>query len=868
MQQADDAFEKGNLDAARHAYEQALKAGAMLREDFKRARSLGLCYLNGGQPHLTEAATWLQTAWRLRPDDEGTELLLAQALAWNRHFDESAAHYRTLFAAHQDNSEYALGLARALDDAGSAAEALTTLESFLEGHPGSSTIRLQYAALLGYSKQYAAAVGQYNQVLEFDPHNVVAEVGIAKVTSWQGHLDVALGLYDKILRAHPGLYDALVGKAFTLMWMNKTEEARPLFEAAARKNPADREVARALRSLGPRSEPHAIATQTLPAAAVPESPSLPAIEAAAQSDSNRSAEPPTIPVEPVDPTRAATQAAESATARGDYTAAVEQYRTVLKMRDDAITRLRLARVLSWSQQYEGALAEYALVIERLDSNTAPEPGLSLPEVRLEYARVLSWARRFDASLKQLSLLLPAGHQLEAKDRLALLERAKVLSWAGRYQESVDAYDQAIALQPDFDTRMDRAQVQYWSGVLRSSLSALMALRREQPTNPRLNFLLAAVERASGSNGRALAYLSHAPLDEETGKLRSGIRKQLRPVLSLRTGLENDREFDGTGPHTTIKVLRYSGSLMFYARPDLPLEVTTTVAQGLTSNPSLQRFGNEGWATESLIRTTLGVTSWLRLGAGAGGGTSGGGTTASGELSRQYHFVYDLHPIITLGAFRLDVGASQHVADYTPLAIHNNVVQRRESISPAYTWRKRLRLGTEYWHADYSIQNPATNTSSFSTGANGGSVSAMAIIARGERFNLEAGPRFEVFGFDDDAADMIRALGSSGFFTPRLYERIAAAANLNWNPQPPIHVDVSGTVGPQRIFGFASLGAPPAVFCNVGSLGVQFGYDVRSFTPIIRYEAFSSATAAFVTPGVLGNGSYRSQTLTLGLNHRF
>ena len=86
LQRADDAVEQGNLDTARRAYEQALKAGVSLRDDFKRARNLGICYLNGSQPHLPEAAAWLEAAWRLRPDDENTELLLAQALAWNRRF--------------------------------------------------------------------------------------------------------------------------------------------------------------------------------------------------------------------------------------------------------------------------------------------------------------------------------------------------------------------------------------------------------------------------------------------------------------------------------------------------------------------------------------------------------------------------------------------------------------------------------------------------------------------------------------------------------------------------------------------------------------------------------------------------------------
>ena len=97
-----------------------------------------------------------------------------------------------------------------------------------------------------------------------------------------------------------------------------------------------------------------------------------AIEAAAQSDLIRSGEPPTIPVQPVDPAVVATQAAESATARGDYAAAAEQYRAVLKMRaGDQASRLRLARVLSWAQQYDGAIAEYALVVQELTL----EPGL-------------------------------------------------------------------------------------------------------------------------------------------------------------------------------------------------------------------------------------------------------------------------------------------------------------------------------------------------------------------------------------------------------------------------------------------------------------------------------------------------------------
>lgn len=920
LRQADQYMGQGKFNLARARYEEAIRAGADLSNDYQRSRDLGLCYMNGTPRDYAKAAQWLETAWKLRPKDEDTRLAFAQSLAWGGNYPPAIEHYQALSAAHPDSADYVLGLANAYQWSGQAESAQAALQSYLEIHPSNTNVRLEYARLLSFSRKFAEASSQYQVILQGDPSDVHAQVGMAKIASWQGDLQTALEGFNAILKHHPDLYDAIVGKAFTLYWMDKPNEARPLFQAALRRNPGDKEVKDALKAIGPeppKPKPPEVVAQARPAETRVETVPAPAEAAPAPAPAPAVAQVPAKPVEE-NPVPALLAAGEAAAARGDYTAAVHNYHKALEREPanekaklqiarvlswsknyaDSITeyaellrtspgnqqaRLEKARVLSWSNNFEASIAEYKRVLadaEAAQKATPAQPPIAIGEARLELARVLSWAQHYDESLAQLALLLPEGQKPVATDKPVLVQKARVLSYARRYDDSTKAYDQALVLDPgDFEAKLGKAQTIYYSGRLDDAAVLLRALLDQQPKQPEASFTLAAVEHGLGRNGRALNLLNYAPKDQETAKLRNVIREDLRPVLRLRFGYENDiEEPSAVIPNvTTIRALRYTAGLEFSVHPDVRMEVVNTVTQGNTSNPLLLKHGEDFIATETMARLNFRISPWLRMIAGAGVGTTGRGCLVpssiascipSGQADRQQYFIYEIHPIVTRGAFRLDITATRHIADYTPLAVHDNVVHWRESIAPSYTWRRRLRLGAEYWHSNYTLDSPDIALGPlhrFDTSANGGSAYVTPILYQSDRLTVDAGMRYEHFAFSDDTTVINANLGSGGFFAPRAYQRYAGTGHIAWDPHPNVHLDLSGTFGPQRVFTFDTLGAD---WGTTGSAGTQLTFNLGRWHPYVAYDFFTTATAA--SPGLIGatKGNYGSHSVVVGLIYRF
>lgn len=908
MRQGDEYVKAGNLARARQAYQAALSAGARLDKDYARARNLGLCYLQGSPRDLTRAEKWLQIALSGQPGAEDARLYLAQTLALSGKHAGALEQYRRLAQAHPDNGDYVVGEAVALYSLDKKNEAFVLLQSFIDAHAADINTRLEYARLLAYSRRFTRAMEQYQIVLNADPKNASALVGIAKLTSWQDDLPRALDLFDRILGMYPNLYDAQVGKAFTLFWMGKDSEARRLFEQAARRNPSDIEVARALKLLGTGEQQQARVApgppSTLPPATTPVEQPVASAPAAIPATPlpPQSAPQPTAPA--ISPLQ---QQAENATARGDYAQAAQGYRELL--REDPQNReyrLRLARVLSWSKNYAASLAEYdALlaqgpadlqarverarvlswernygesiaeyrrVLQRLDEASPAAGGqaaMSAREVKLELARVLSWAGRYDESLALLNQLLPPIRKPEATDRPVLLEKARVLSYRRQYAQAVGTYDQAIVLDPhDYEARVGKAQTIYWQGHLGEAAAQLHSVLAEQPNNPDASFVLAAVEHGRGNNGAAIRLLQDAPTDNETRQLKDSILLEQRPVLRVSYGFQDDREIDISGPQSTIKPLRYTAAFAFNVSPGVRLEVENTVTHVLTSNRVLSQFGSDALANSTLARLSFHIAPWLRITAGAGEATTGGGSFLGTTAARQQNFIYEVHPVLTSGGFRLDLSATRGAFPYTPLAVQTNVIQRRESVAPSYEWRRHLRMGMEYWYAQYDLRTPDPTRRTFTTAATGGTAFVTPILHQSERLTVEAGLRYESFANQDSVVaidDPVTGIGSAGFFTPRLYQRYAGTGLVAWNMQKHVSLEVHGTFGPQRVFGFPQLAPPPAKWGTTGSVGSQLTFTFGRWQPYFAYDFFSTNTPA---GPALPIGSYRSHLFVTGLALRF
>ncbi len=909
LRRADGLAVTGKWTQACTIYQRALATADLSSAGYQRSRNLANCFLKAQPADLNSAAQWLEKAVQLQPKSADARLLLAETLVRAGQSERALEHYEALFQAQPSNPKYVVGLANVHQSAGNLAEAAKVLNWYLAARPADLDMRMELGSVLVAAKDYTAAAAQYEQVLAAKPANNTALLALAKVTSWQGNFTGALELYDRILARSPKHYDAQVGKAFALLWSGRKDEARVMLEALHQRNPSDKDVAGALKSLDERAEAAALAAARPPKPAATEPK-------------------PVAPAKPEDPLRAQMKEAAAAAGAGEYSRAIEIYREVLAVdpgRTDA--RLQLARVLSFSRKYEESVAEYGLVLKATPEHTsarwerarilswmrrfdesiveyaqviseaeaalrggAPKPPISLPTARLEYARVLSWARRYDEALVQLNLLLPEGQQPQPNDVNAMVEKARVLAWQRRYNDALATYDRALALDPaDFDARLGKAQVLYWSGRSGQAGDLLRPLLQEQPDHSDATFMMASIERGRGHNGRALDLLDKIQGRSDADSLRTTIREDLRPVLRLRYGYGNERDDDPAFTDSTLRAHRYTAALEFSPHPDIRMTVSNTVTDARGSSPLLNaRFGQQGLAIETRASIAFKPARWLRLTLGAGGGSSGGGfactsafvlgvcPTALEQQERRYHFLYEVRPVITHRGLRLAGSFTRDLADYTPLSIHDNVVLRREGLSGSYEfWRRRLRMGAGYWHGNYSIDQALSCSTAclpaaaLDVNSNNGEIYLTGKLYDSDRLTVELGPRYEIYGFErSDLMVLDNTVGTGGFFTPRVYQKWGGNVAFAVRPHSKVAWNVESFIGQRRFYSLA-LAQPSEVFSTAGSVRTDLRVNWGRWETAVGYSFSATESPGFLrlTPGV-GIGEYNTHYAFAELLIRF
>jgi tetratricopeptide (TPR) repeat protein len=124
--------------------------------------------------------------------------------------------------------------------------------------------------------------------------------------------------------------------------------------------------------------------------------------------------------------------------------AAELYRAALaEGPEDREVRLRLARVLAWSQRYDESLAEYDALVR------TPDPPA---ELLLERAEVLSWAGRNDEAIAGFEAVLAR----DPGSARAARGIARSWRWSGRAAAADRAYARALELEEDPEARREWA----------------------------------------------------------------------------------------------------------------------------------------------------------------------------------------------------------------------------------------------------------------------------------------------------------------------------------------------------------------------------------------------------------------------------
>jgi hypothetical protein len=350
---------------------------------------------------------------------------------------------------------------------------------------------------------------------------------------------------------------------------------------------------------------------------------------------------------------------------------------------------------------------------------------------------------------------------------------------------------------------------------------------------------------------------------------------MRPVLRFAFGFENDREVDlrlfplpQIETALTLKSLRYGVALDFNVHPNVRMSVSNVVTQNLTSSRFMGRKGGqEAITTETEVKIAFKVNKWLSLVLGGGAGTTGNGLfctnpplcTTNLQGDRQPQFIYDIHPIITYNGLRIDFTESRHLADYTPLSAHSNVMNRTESISWSYDWRRRMRFGSGFYHDSYHINSPVDVD--LNTFSNGGYAFLTPLIYRSDKLTLEGGVRYEAYTFDQSASTF-----AAGFYAPQSYQRYGATGHIIISPVPKVAIDFDGFTGPKRSVNFIP---SPTDWVWVGSFGVNVLFKLGRFQPYIGYGYSNSPGSAFqATTPFTAPQSYTVNSFRFGFSYRF
>jgi tetratricopeptide (TPR) repeat protein len=874
--QGDRYAAQGKWESARAAYVRALEAGAVLDQDFLRCRNLGRAYMNGKAPDNAEAAKWLARALALRSNSQDTRLLLARAQTAAGDYQGAAEQYGALAKAQPANTKYLLAWSNSLLRSGDSEQAVSVMQDYMRRNPSNAIMRLEYARLLAFAKKYEDSENEYQRILKSDPASASALIGLAKISSWRGNFPRAVEFYDKVLARNPQNYDAAVGKAFTLIWMGRKDEAHAMLETLAQRNPSDKEVATALEQLETPPAEVAVQLPAPPVAPAPPSP-IPGLLAAAGAANSRGDYDEALrnyrQVLELNPkyTEVKLQIARTLSWQKKYDESAQQYDTVLA--DDPgnlVARREKARVLYWARNYDASLPEYARVVKEAETAMQANPSappVPINEVRLEYSRVLSAAKQYDEAMSQLNLLVPPGQKPQPEDTAVLVEKGRILGWQKKYDQSIAAYDQALELDSnDSSARLGKAQSLYWSGRPSESATLLRPLVVEQPQNADANFMLASIERAQGHNARALSLLDKNS-SAVAQDMRTTMRQDMRPVLRFNFSDENDRETpSGIFSHPdTLRAFRYTVALDFNIHPNVRMSVSQSVIQSSTSNLFLFiKGGQSAISTETEGKIAFKVNKYLSMILGAGAGTTGSGDfclnfpACSSVLhgGRQIGFIYDVHPIITSGGFRMDITESRHISDYTSLSVHDNVLNRTESVSAMYDWRRRMRFGAGYYHDTYSFESPVDPAAS--TASNGGYGFLTPLIYNSDKVTLEGGFRYEAYMFDDSAAT-----AAAGFFAPRSYQHYGGTGHVILNPSSKVSLDFVGFVGPKRFTLFPTLGGAWSI---AGNFGARILFKLGRFQPYLGYGYSDSPTPAFITNSKAS--LYKVNTFTFGFSLRF
>ncbi|MGH9469765.1 MAG: tetratricopeptide repeat protein [Terriglobia bacterium] len=731
-------------------------------------------------------------------------------------------------AASPQNPDAGLQLARALAACHQNAEADEWYHKYVAARAYDYHVWYELGELLLRQHESLEAAAAFRQVLALQPGDTGGELGLATALSALGRFPEALDFYNEVLEQQSSNYDALQGKAFVLHWTRHDSEARPIFESLLKINPEDQENRDALRLMSGGDQARWQALRP---------------PAGAWAGAFVSYYISYLADHPHDE-QARWQLAAAEARLGDYSGAIETYRTMLRLSpSDNDARAQLARVLAWDRQYDASIRVLRGVLARDPRNQ---------EYLEELGQVCTWAGKLGDALaveRHLSAIDPhnmpyieqtarlelrLGENAEAsqtlsalvsahpENRWARLELARVDSRDGRFKGALDNYDAALGMNfQDADALYGAAQINYYLGRFNRAYPLALNLVRQRPRDFDALMLLARIERARHGDPQAVLALSEqalkldpgnpeaADLSEETEAAESRERAEPEGRVTIHTSASYARElgfesfissYGFIGPLRPVEDLNTYSAGVRINFPLLPKSQSYVAFSSMPSNSPLGVSNGTVAPSEWLYGQTTEVSKFLALRGGAGMQRLGPGIFEGSPPLRTIGVTgvgYAGFSVFPARKLSLDFTASHNAIPYTPFSVKFGAMETRFAVGASYAVDSRTRLRLEYDHERDSSSLYINRFGQLQENGrdygNSGEIDFGRALVRSEHFSFSAGYSGRAFGYLGGRRGVFM-----GFFNPAFYQYHALALDFAGRLAGPVSYSMLAGIGVQQV----------------------------------------------------------------------
>jgi predicted O-linked N-acetylglucosamine transferase (SPINDLY family) len=232
FREAGELYRAGDLAAAERLLEEVVRTAP----GFARGFFL-LGFIAGQANRFEAAATHLERAVALRPDDLESQRCLARALARTQRPDAAEALFRAVLERSPDDAGSWTELASLLQSAGRLEEAIEALQRATAIDPGSIIALNNLGSALRAAHRPAEAVSVLTAADALDPERKEIAVNLGAALRDIGRVEESVERLERAIRRHPG--DALLRGSLgvALIKAGRNEAALGALDAAVRLDP-------------------------------------------------------------------------------------------------------------------------------------------------------------------------------------------------------------------------------------------------------------------------------------------------------------------------------------------------------------------------------------------------------------------------------------------------------------------------------------------------------------------------------------------------------------------------------------------------------------------------------------------------------